>query len=96
MKLENLKDEQKFMEWYSLWAKIIGLDPDPDNPLHYYDYRKAYKSGVNPEISKEDGFYHWPSEFKHDDHPNRFVDGWDTKYNIPEHKWNLGKSYHFE
>jgi len=33
---------------------------------------------------QKDGLYHWPSQFKSDDHPNRFVNGVDTKYNISE------------
>ena len=72
-------DEQKFQSWYGDWADRAGIDPDPDNPLHNYDYRAAFKAGAEPSISKEDGRYHWPSQFKEDDHPNRFVDGVDTK-----------------
>jgi hypothetical protein len=72
-------DEQKFQTWYAGWAAKAGLDPDPDSPLHKYDYRKAYKAGAKPEIDPSDGLYHWPSEFKDDDHPNRFVNGVDTK-----------------
>jgi hypothetical protein len=44
------------------------LDPDPDGDLHKYDYRGAFKAGFSPDI---DG--HFPSKFKDDDHPNRFV-----------------------
>ena len=77
-------NEQKFQKWYKGWAKIAGIDPDPDNPKHLYDYRSAYMAGAYPTISKEDNRYHWPSEFKDDEHPNRFVDGWDTKYNVPK------------
>jgi len=71
--------EQAFQKWYRGWADRAGIDQDPDNPLHKYDYRGAFKSGQGPEKSSEDGLYHWPSEFKDDDHPNRFVDGVDTK-----------------
>ena len=74
--------EKQFQDWYAQWSAKAGLDPDPDNPLHKYDYRGAFNSGLQPEIS-EDGLYHWPSQFKDDDHPNRFVAGIDTKTGKP-------------
>jgi hypothetical protein len=73
------REEANFQRWYRVWADSAGLDPDPDNPLHKYDYRGAFLAGAKPEIDPGDGLYHWPSEFKADDHPNRFVDGVDTK-----------------
>jgi hypothetical protein len=73
------KDESEFQDFYGKWSKKAGIDPDPDNPQHKYDYRGAFASGAVPKISDADGLFHWPSEFKDDDHPNRFVDGEDTK-----------------
>lgn len=70
--------EAIFQMWYDAWAKKVGLDPDPDHPLQRYDYRGAYLVNAVPEKA-EDGLYHWPSKFKDDDHPNRFVGGVDTK-----------------
>lgn len=75
--------ETDFQEWYKKRAKIAGINQNPDDPRQKYDYRAAYMAGVEPEINKEDGLYHWPSEFKADDHPNRFVNGIDTKYGTP-------------
>ena len=72
-------DENSFQSWYKGQAERTGIDPDPDNPLHKYDYRAAFKAGAEPEIDPGDGLYHWPSEFKSDDHPNRYVGGVDTK-----------------
>ena len=75
------EDEKKFQKWYQEWALVAGIDPDPDNPAHKYDYRGAYRAGIAPSISPADGRYHWPSQFKDDDHPNRFVPGFgDTKH----------------
>jgi hypothetical protein len=71
-------DEQKFLTWYQGWAQKTGIDPDPDHPAHKYDYRAAYRAGVEPTKGK-DGKFHWPSRFKADDHPNRYVEGVDTK-----------------
>jgi hypothetical protein len=76
---DELESEQSFADWYQGWAEKTGISPDPDDPRHKYDYRAAYQAGAEPEISPEDNQYHWPSEFKADDHPNRYVDGIDTK-----------------
>ena len=66
--------EKKFQAWYSRWADLAGIDPNPDAPEQRYDYRGAYLAGVTPEASPEDNYrLHWPSEFKDDDHPNRYV-----------------------
>jgi hypothetical protein len=77
-----LGNEDGFQRWYAGWARRTGLDPNPDAPEHKYDYRGAYAAGAMPSIDKEDGYYHWPSEFKHDDHPNRFINGMDTKHGV--------------
>lgn len=77
----SAEDERRFQEWYSRWAQRADLDPNPDSPLHKYDYRGAFRAGIEPEVAPEDGLYHWPSEYKDDDHPNRFVAGiGDTKH----------------
>jgi len=76
-------EEKQFQTWYKDWAIKAGIDINPDNPLHKYDYRAAYRAGVKPEINPEDGRYHWPSEFKAPDHPNRFVNGIDTITGTP-------------
>jgi hypothetical protein len=64
---------------YEDWLKKNEVN-DPDHPEHFYDYKAAYKAG---ETKDKDG--HWPSKFKHDLHPNRYIeqdDGsfLDTKY----------------
>ena len=80
-------DEPGFSDWYSNVVKEVSdyypdfdLNPDPDAPKHYYDYRAAYKAGAELDERK-----HLPSEFKHDLHPNRFTVGkdleiYDSKY----------------
>ena len=76
-------EEATFQQWYADWAARAGINPDPDNPEHQYDYRAAWKAGAEPQIDPTDQRYHWPSEFKADDHPNRVVDGVDTKTGAP-------------
>jgi len=70
----NQQREAEFKKWYAAVAKQQGLDPDPDNPLHFYDYRAAHRSGAMPD---KDG--HWPSEFKREGHPRLIVNGVNTK-----------------
>ena len=66
-------DEQQFQSWYAGHAKTRGLNPNPDDPEHYYDYRAAFKAGAGP---GPDG--HWPSQFKTEGHPRTIVDGVNT------------------
>jgi hypothetical protein len=70
--------EKSFQSWYAAWAKRTGMHPNPDDPEHKYDYRSSYRAGSQP-----DSDLHWPSEYKHDDHPNRFIDGVDTRTGRP-------------
>ena len=67
------EDEKYFQEWYQVWSNVSGISNNPDDPLHYYDYRGAWKEGDKPTISPEDNEYHWPSKHKDDMHPNRYI-----------------------
>ena len=86
--------EMMFRNWYTNAIAPLGLNPNPDDPGHFYDYRGAWVSGV-PAPTAEGG--HWPSIYKHDDHPNRFVPFQggllDTKYDkfVPLPKRTIGK-----
>ena len=60
---------------------------EPDNLITGYDYRAAYRDDVEPTLQKhKDGkhFWHWPSKYKDNDHPNRFVstDNYLNEYKI--------------
>lgn len=66
-------NEADFKKWYVGYANKLNLNPDPDNPQHFYDYRAAYKANAIPDKSG-----HWPSQFKKAEHPNRYVHGIDT------------------
>lgn len=75
-------DEASFRQWYTTHARRWQLDPDPDNPLHYYDYRAAYRAGATPDRSG-----HWPSEYKREGHPNLIVGGKDTRTGRPVNRY---------
>ena len=66
-------NEEAFQAWYREVAQRTNLAPNPDDPEHFYDYRAAWRAGVEPTIDPSDGRYHWPSEFKAWNQPNRFV-----------------------
>lgn len=72
--LDAPADDAKFKDWYGGHAKKLGLDPNPDAPEHFYDYRAAFQAGAGPGA---DG--HWPSKFKREGHPRMVVDGVNTK-----------------
>lgn len=77
-------DEAEFGDWYHSTAlpaaKKAGveLNPNPDDPLHYYDWRGAHRAGAMPDAAG-----HWPSTFKRLGHPNLIVDGLDTRNGQP-------------
>jgi hypothetical protein len=77
--------EKEFQEWYSKWSKLTNIDPNPDHWRHLYDYRSAFKAGIEPKWNENDEKYHWDSKFKDDLHPNRYIfenNKWlDTKNN---------------
>ena len=82
------EEDPAFMEWYTERAEKSGISQDPDDPEHYYDYRAAHKAGAEPTYNKEIGKWKWPSEFKHDLHPDRYIvkkdlEIYDTKYEVP-------------
>jgi hypothetical protein len=69
----------KFREFF---RNVYGEEPSRDPNIAKYDYDAAYKAGVRPVLDERDGLYHWDSKYKHDDHPNRYVNGQDTKAEI--------------
>jgi hypothetical protein len=74
----DFRQESEFSNWYAGHAKQLGLNPNPDDPQHRYDYRAAHRSGAEPQLDPQSGEMHWPSQFKAPDHPNRYVNGVDT------------------
>lgn len=73
-----MPDDLEFRSWYKKHADKLGLAPDPDDPLHYYDWRGAYKAGATPDAAG-----HWPSIFKLEGHPNLVINGVDTRTGNP-------------
>ncbi|KKL18043.1 hypothetical protein LCGC14_2479460, partial [marine sediment metagenome] len=77
------QEEVGFQNWYQQKAGEQGLNPNPDDPLHFYDYRAAFKAGAKPDKSG-----HWPSKFKLKGHPREIVDGINTRTGQPVSVWD--------
>ena len=81
------KEEAEFQKIYGKYAKQYGLNKNPDDPNHHYDYRAAIRAGHKPDKTG-----HWPSVYKEDAHPDRFIRGVDTKTGIkPNRNRRFGK-----
>lgn len=65
-----------FNETYSKYAKKYKMNPNPDDPRHFYDYRKLHKDTgkIQPNSTG-----HLPSKYKKEGHPRLFLDGVNTK-----------------
>ena len=86
--LKPTTEDTKFLDWYSKQADKTGINPDPDDPEHYYDYKAAFKAGASPAYDSASGGWKWPSKFKDDLHPDRYI--FDKELNIYDSK--SGKS----
>ncbi len=67
-------NEEEFRQWYGRVAQENGLDPNPDDPRHYYDWRAAHGAGATADKSG-----HWPSQYKREGHSRLVIDGVDTR-----------------
>ena len=74
-----MANEQEFQSWYKGMAAKRRLNPNADDPQHFYDYRAFYESGGRD--ADETG--HFPSTYKKEGHPRMIVDGINTKTGIP-------------
>ena len=68
--------------WFSEYQNKYSEEPNLNTPD--YDYRAAWKAGARPEVRDPgDSLLHWPSQFKGQSHPNRYVNGVDTITGVP-------------
>lgn len=72
--VSSTTDEPAFRSWYAEQSRRYQLDPNPDAPEHFYDWRAAFRAGAKPDDSG-----HWPSTFKQAGHPNEVVGGFNTR-----------------
>ncbi|MBA7491705.1 hypothetical protein ES702_02253 [subsurface metagenome] len=70
------REEYRFRKDYKEMAVKKGLSSNPDDPLHYYDYRGLWKETGKLE---PDETGHFPSKYKLKGHPDMYVKGIKTK-----------------
>src|SRR5258705_11391750 len=75
---QSSDSEPAFQKWYAERASKLHINPNPDDPRHFYDYRAAYRAGAEP-----DSTGHWPSKFKLPGHPRLIINGVDTRTGDP-------------
>jgi hypothetical protein len=73
------EEEAKFQQWvralpwHSEFVQQYGSEPDLDTKD--YDYRGAWKAGIEPQRYKHDqNRYHWSSQFKSPEHPTMWME----------------------
>lgn len=67
----NPKDEESFRNWFSGYADSHGVDPDPDEPEHFYDARGWWKEADEQERFSvmSDPSSHLSDRYKMPGHP---------------------------
>lgn len=82
----RFKQEFTGTPFYHEFVKKFGELPNPDDPN--YDYRRAWKAGIQPEQNKVDGLYHWPDAtssgewLKSPRHPTAWMNPFMKQYGI--------------
>lgn len=62
-----------FDQWYAKVAAKRGLDPNPDAPEHYYDYRSFYSDVQAGKVKDPEDGGHFTSAYKLPGHPREFL-----------------------
>ena len=75
----NPTQEKDFQNWFKSWSAITEQSRNPDDPLHYYDYRAFFKAGMagqgptHPTWNDELKQWKWESKYKRKGHPAFYV-----------------------
>lgn len=68
------EDEARFQSWYADTAHRLKINPNPDDPNHFYDYRGFYKDMEQgkAQAPDEEGD-HFTSQYKLPGHPRTYL-----------------------
>ena len=84
------KEEKDFKKWFELRAKLTGTNPNPDEPLHFYDARGYWsqmkRQGIPPTVTG-----HLPDTYKIPGHPTFSDESIYYKPGIKAGKWVKGE-----
>lgn len=72
--IEAAAREQRFKKWYGQLSAKLRIAPDPDDPLHYYDYRAFHRDMEAGQVLPPDApGGHFPSTYKLPGHPRTYL-----------------------
>jgi len=90
---ENDKEQSAFDKVWNTdesiqrWKQALGNPNKQPSELDKYDYKTALKEGARPTFDPESAEWHWPSKYKADDHPNRFITVEGKKYDTKNERY---------
>ena len=67
----NPLDEIDFKKWYRKYSDEVGVNSNPDDVEHYYDYRGYWKDTGGAPVLKSNN-YHLPDTYKLKGHPSYY------------------------
>lgn len=68
------KNEKKFITWYKNVSATLGLNENPDDLNHHYDYRGYWLANKNKDIDYTVEDFHFPDTYKQPTHPTFSVE----------------------
>lgn len=73
--MKSLAGDAPFQAWYRALARKLGINPNPDDPQHFYDYRSFYRDMMAGKVLPPDApGGHFPSTYKTEGHPRSYLD----------------------
>jgi len=63
------KNEKEFVNWYKNVSITLGLNENPDDPNHHYDYRGYWLDNRKKDIDYTIKDFHFPDTYKQPTHP---------------------------
>ena len=91
------KEEKEFKAWYNKVASYKGLNPDPDSPDQYYDYRGFWKNEDRDKILTDNAEVHFFDTYKKPGHPTFSNQSKYSTDKTPGGSWSLSEdgTYYF-
>lgn len=91
------KEEKEFKAWYNKVASYKGLNPNPDSPDQYYDYRGFWKNEDRDKILTDNAEVHFFDTYKKPGHPTFSNQSKYSTDKTPGGSWSLSEdgTYYF-
>ena len=66
--------------WLREYMMQYGEAPELRPSRTDYDYASALRAGAYPQRYEGDGMYHWPSKYKKDSHPTKWMEDYSRAF----------------